>query len=107
MMKTQKLREIIIEYERVQIIRKRAKTSFEFCAECRSNADFISFVEAATLFNTEAVLLYKFIEDTGSHFQTRTGREIYVCLNSLLAKMKERTNRSSELTNTKVKTIGG
>ncbi len=105
-MKTQKLREIVIEFERIQIIRRRARTSLQFCAECRTNADFISFVEAATLFNTKPELLFQFIKDTGSHYQTETGREIFVCLNSLLARMRERSKNSPELLNSKAKTIG-
>ncbi len=105
-MKTQKLREIIIEFERIQIIRKRAETSLQFCAECRRDADFISFVEAATLFNTDPELLFRFIKDTDSHYQTETGREIFVCLNSLLARMQAKSKNSPELLNSKAKTIG-
>lgn len=87
-MKVKNTREIIIEFERIRIIRKRARTSLEFCGQCRTEADFISFDEAATLFNTDPELLFQFINNTGSHYQTKGDGEIFICLKSLIARMK-------------------
>lgn len=96
-MKIQKIREIVIEYERVQIIRKRAKTHLVYCEQCLTDADFISLTEAATLFNTAGEKLFEFIKRTGSHYQTETGNGIFICLNSLLAEMKKKTGGTGKL----------
>lgn len=104
-MKIQKSREIIIEYEKIQIIRKRVETMLEICTECRTIVDFISLNEAATLLNTKCEILFQFIKDTSSHFQTKKAGEISICLNSLLARMKERSENLPESLNAKAKTI--
>lgn len=95
-MKIQKMREIVIEYERVQIIRKRAKTHLVYCEKCRTDADFVSLLEAATLFNTAGEQLLEFIKRTGSHYQTENGSGVFICLNSLLTKMKEKSERTEK-----------
>lgn len=87
-MKIQKSREIVIEYEHIRIIRKRAKTLVFDCIECRTDADFVSLKEAAKLFSGTSELLFQFIENTGSHYQTNQQNEIFICLNSLLAIIK-------------------
>ncbi len=94
-MKIQKAREIIIEFERVQLIRKRAQTRFVHCEDCRTDADFVSLSEAATLFNTKGELLFQFIKDAGSHYQTQNGSGVFICLNSLLVSMKTKTDGSN------------
>ncbi len=93
-MKMQKQREIVIEFERVQIIRKRAKTHLIACRECRNEVDFLSLREAAKLFGTETEQLFQFIKINKCHFEIEAGGEIFVCLVSLLTRMKANTNIS-------------
>lgn len=93
-MKLSRQREIIIEFERVQIVRKRAKTHLRSCLGCQTNADFVLLHEAASLFNSTANLLFQFIKDTESHYQTDLGGGIFICLNSLLANMRNQSNGS-------------
>ena len=94
-MKIQKAREIIIEFERVQLIRKRAKTRLVHCEDCRTDADFVSLSEAATLFNSKPELLFQFIKNAGSHYKTENGSGVFICLNSLLVNMKAKTDGSN------------
>lgn len=93
-MKIQKQREIVIEFERVRIVRKRAKTRFLACRACASEVDFISLGEAATLFDTRAAQLFQFIKANSGHYEVDSNGEIHVCLVSLLASMKSQTDGS-------------
>lgn len=94
MMKMQKHREIVIEFERVQLIRKRAKTHLIDCRECRREVDFVTLREAATLFGTSVEQLFEFIKINNCHYEIDAGGEIFICLVSLLAQMKAKTNIS-------------
>jgi hypothetical protein len=87
------MREILIEIERVQIIRKRTNTKLEFCLKCRECVDFITLVKASEVFETRGEDLIRFINTTGSHFNANSDGEINICLQSLLRKMTEETHR--------------
>ena len=93
-MKIQKAREIIIEFERVQLVRKKAKTHLIFCRNCEREVDFVSLREASSLFGTTAENLLQFIKINYSHFETGADGEIYLCLVSFLACMKAKTSIS-------------
>lgn len=93
-MKMQKQREIVIEFERVQLIRKRAKTHLINCRMCRRETDFIPMREVATLFSTNVEQLFEFIKTTCSHYEIDANGEIFICLISLLTQMKAKTNIS-------------
>ena len=94
-MKTQRQREIVIEFERVRLVRKKAGTHLLLCRECRRETDFISLLEAAALFCTHPPQLFAFIKTNRSHFETGADGEIFICLVSLLACMKSKTNISA------------
>lgn len=93
-MKIQKQREIVIEFERIQFIRKRARTHLIDCRQCRRETDFVCLREAATLFGTNIEQLFQFIKTNNSHYEIGASGEIYICLVSLLALMKAKTNNS-------------
>lgn len=93
-MNIQKQREIVIEFERIQLIRKRAKTNLIDCRMCRRKTDFIELREAAMLFSTNVEQLFEFIKTTRSHYEIDASGEIFICLVSLLAQMKAKTNIS-------------
>jgi hypothetical protein len=91
-MNIQKQRELIIEFERVQLVRKKAKTHLIFCRNCGREVDFVSLREASSLFATPAENLLRFIKINRSHFESGADGEIYICLISFLAAMKKNTN---------------
>ncbi len=93
-MKIQQKREIVIEFERVQLVRKKARTHIIFCRQCGREVDFISLREAVALFATQADSLLQFVRASGSHFESGADGEIYICLLSFLAAMKAKTNFS-------------
>lgn len=93
-MKIQKKREIVIEFERVQIVRKKARTHVNFCRNCARDVDFLALAEAAALFTTQAEHLLQFVRISNSHFETTADGEIYICLVSFLLAMRANTNLS-------------
>jgi len=93
-MKIQRKREIVIEFERIQLVRKKAQTHIIFCRSCGRDVDFIALREAAVLFNAQAENLLQFVRINNSHFETGADGEIFLCLISFLAKMKAKTNMS-------------
>ena len=93
-MKVQKQRELIIEFERVRIVRKKARTQLLLCRNCGREVDFVALREAALLFTTPTENLLQFIELNHSHFETGANGEIYVCLISFLACLKQNTDLS-------------
>lgn len=93
-MKIQKRREIVIEFERVQIVRKKAETHLDFCPQCGREVDFVPLKEAAALFITQADSLLRFVHSSNSHLAADANGEIILCLVSLLARMKAKSNGS-------------
>jgi len=93
-MKIQKQRELIIEFERVQLVRKKAGTHLIFCRNCGREVDFVSLREASSLFGTQTENLLQFMKINNNHFETGANGEIYICLVSLLTCMKKKTNLS-------------
>lgn len=90
------MREILIEFERVQIIRKRTQTNIEFCVKCRALVDFITLVKAVKVFDTQTDSLVQFINAKGVHFYTDTNEDSKMCLVSLLEKMNEEKGRTTK-----------
>lgn len=93
-MKIQKSREIVIEFERIQIIRRKAQTHLLQCSKCRRETDFINLQEASNLFSTNIELLFDFIKTNNCHYEIIAEGEIFICLISLLTKMKSQTRIS-------------
>ncbi|MBS1792208.1 MAG: hypothetical protein JSS81_00050 [Acidobacteria bacterium] len=93
-MKIQKKREIVIEFERVQLVRKKARTHLLPCRECGRETDFVALGEASALFATPAENLLEFVKLNRCHFEIGAGGEIFVCLLALLARMKQKANLS-------------
>ena len=87
-MTTQRQREIVIEFEKVQTIRKRAVTTVAHCVGCGGEADFVALRAAAELFGTPDGDLARFIDANSVH----TEADIDICIPSLLAVMHERAN---------------
>ena len=89
-----KAREIIIEFERVQVVRRKAKTHSMLCRKCGREVDFVSLREASSLFGTNPTNLFQFVKINFSHYEVDAAGEIYICLLSFLACMKAKTNIS-------------
>ena len=85
-------REIVIEFERVQLIRKRARTRLASCDRCGIVSDVVSLIEAAELFETDHENLLQFIRQNDCHFHVGDHSKIYLCVVSLLDTMKRKNN---------------
>ena len=80
-----KQREIVIEYERIQLIRKRARTELANCLECGGDTDFVTLTSAAELFDRTEDEIFQFIQQNRCHYRADDADKIQLCLTSLLA----------------------
>ena len=85
-------REIVIEFERVQLIRKRAKTYLQLCTGCRCKVDFIPICQAAELFGASTDDLLRFVNVSRCHYLSGVSGTILLCLDTLIAAMKTETS---------------
>ena len=81
---TSRHREIVVEIERVQLIRKRTKTKLLFCPDCGKETDFISVSEAAALFMIDTDRISHFIAVNECHVQTKPSGCVCICLTAFL-----------------------
>ncbi len=62
-----------------------------YCSGCLASTDIISLDEAAGLFETAPDALFRFITDSGCHYQTGHAGKTYLCVTSLLDGMQRKT----------------
>lgn len=83
-------REIVLEIEKIELIRKRAKTRVMHCQDCGTESDVLSHVEAAELFETRPGKIFDFVKQNSCHYQVSYNGTIYLCVVSFV----ERINRT-------------
>lgn len=81
-------REIVIEVERIQLVRKRARTNLHHCDKCKAVSDFVGLSDAARLFEIERDRLFAFIKENGCHYMGDVSYQQQICLTSLLDRMR-------------------
>ena len=91
-MATHRQREIVIEFEKVQMIRRRARTTYRPCAGCGRDAYFVDLGTAAKLFETSYNALWHFVAVNSIHRDTVDGNETNICIQSMLEVMQRRKN---------------
>jgi hypothetical protein len=91
----QKTKDLILEIERVQLIRKKCRTVIEFCEQCQVETNFVTLTEAASLFSVQTNNLLNFIQITACHSAENSAGEFLICVNSLLGNIKTRQNNGS------------
>jgi hypothetical protein len=62
-----------------------------YCQGCLVSTDIIPLVEAAELFETTPESLFRFITDSGCHYETGNDGKTYLCVTSLLEGMQQKT----------------
>jgi hypothetical protein len=77
-------REIVVELERVQLIRRRAATVPMFCVACAAPGEFVAAAEAARLFDISVDETVNRMRASHVHFQRESNGEIYFCVTSVL-----------------------
>ena len=92
-MATRRQCEIVIEFEKIQLIRKRAMTTLEYCGRCNAESDFVGTRLAADLFGITAKDLTQFVVNNAVHYANEQFGTA-ICIASLLAIMHERHNGS-------------
>ena len=89
-MTAQRQREIVIEFEKVRTIRKRAKTTLVDCRGCDAETDAVTLIEAAGLFEITHENLFQFIKQNDCHYHVAIDDKIYLCVPSLLESMQQK-----------------
>jgi hypothetical protein len=84
-------REVVIEIERVQLVRNRARTQVRYCPDCGAETDFVSLIEAGALFMVDTDPMTSFIAVNPCHFQTRADGDVCICLIALLETMRTKS----------------
>ena len=100
-MPERKTKTVVLEIERVQVIRKKCKAYSGFCANCRTEANFVELAQTARLFEIHITDLFRFIQTSGGHYTNNPGEEIFLCVNSFLECLRNHKN------NSKIKMING
>ncbi len=86
-MTTKRQREIVIKFEQVKMIRKRARTELHHCDNCGRLVDFVSTQTAAQLFEISKESLADFVTSKGIHIRSAVDGGS-VCVTSLLETMQ-------------------
>lgn len=88
-------REIVIEFETVQMIRKRARTIYTYCRGCGGEKDFVGVRAAAALFGITVDELSSFVSKNAVHLAKVGTNNSGICVASLLEVMhaKQSGNR--------------
>ena len=94
-----KTKTVVLEIERVQVIRKKCQAYSRFCANCRTEVDFIELAQTARLFGLTSPI-FRFIR-RAAVITNNLGGEIFLCVNSLLACLSNHKN------NSKIKMMNG
>lgn len=100
MLSEQRKRVFVVEIEKRRIVRKTSESRLIICADCRSESDFISLRQAASIFSTDEKKLFDFIGENHSHYKTDELGEIFICLNSFIEAINKKTD------NSKIKLLG-
>ena len=88
-------REIVIEFEKVQMIRKRARTILSHCRGCGGEKDFVGVRAAAGLFGITAHELSSFVASNAVHLSQVDEYDSGLCVASLLDCLQQKQNGRS------------
>lgn len=100
-MKIEKQREVVIEFEHVRLIRKKARTKLDYCPGCDGETDFVTLCQAAALFDIDAAQLLEFVRAHGGYCEPDAAGMLTICLACLLDRLKRKTDFS------RLKLLGG
>lgn len=78
------MKNLILEIERIQLIRKKCKADELFCSNCGEVKDFVALYDITSLFETHTEKLLGFIKTNSIHYTETQSSEILVCVNSFL-----------------------
>lgn len=81
-------REIVVEFEHVQLVRTRTKSVVAVCRECSATSDFLEFGKAVRLFRTDEANFSRFVTVNRCHTLEVGWTTKLICFTSLIAAMK-------------------
>lgn len=84
-----KQREIVIELEKVKLVRKRAKVSLQNCSGCGRESDFIGLTAAAILFEITEDAIRSFLNTNSVHYFQPSECDKHICVESMLRVLQQ------------------
>jgi hypothetical protein len=85
---------VVLEIERVQLVRRKCRAHSGLCEKCKREADFLLLMEAARLFDINSARLFRFIQSNDSHYKIDEKGNIFLCVSSLFACVNAKANGS-------------
>lgn len=85
-------RRLVVEVERMQLVRRWIYTKFLECKSCGKDVDFVTVGEAAHIFEISTAQLTGFIKSNDCHSNTHTGSR-HICLRSLMKSLNKTTGK--------------
>lgn len=79
-------RQLVIELERVQTVRRRVPTIRGYCTECRAASDLVDLSDLARLFEVSLADAVLQMRRRRIHMQHQVAGSIVVCAESLLVR---------------------
>ncbi len=79
------MKSLVLEIERIQLIRKKCKAKEMFCRQCDEIEDFVKLDDVTDLFSTTKSKLFEFIQTRSIHYLENSSGEILLCINSFLS----------------------
>jgi hypothetical protein len=79
-------RQLVIEVERVQTVRRRIATILGYCRECRAPADLVDISDLARLFDVSVADAVLQLRRRRIHMQHLNSGTIAICVDSLLTR---------------------
>ena len=83
-------KELIIELERVRVVRRRVATVRMFCSGCSEYEDFVAASRLAAVFEIPMTDHLAILDRFSIHTESSSTGVIHVCSRSLLALLKRR-----------------
>ena len=80
-------RELVIEIEKVERIRRTAKTRIALCQQCGSKCDFVDLIKIAELFESAPCKFLDAVRANGCHISTNE-QGVQICVTSFLALLR-------------------
>ena len=79
-------RQLVIEIERVQTVRRRVPTTHGYCCDCRHAADLIDIADLARVFEVSVADAVLQLRRRRIHMLHLAGGNIFACADSLLTR---------------------
>lgn len=83
---------ITVQTDQVRVIRRRRSCGMQWCEPCAAPAEMLSAEEAAVVSGLSVRAIFRQVEASELHFTETADGLLWICFNSLLARMNSGQN---------------